>query len=402
MPRPTAKRFADLRGGLNKTLEPHDLTSVDGPTMTPDALNVLGQDGGVYSRSGFRNYIDLGSDYDGHEIVWIDDTDVDPIDPGVQPPIVVRPPTLPPIIIPPVDVPPPISIPPPVIPPGGGGGGEGGGGGGGDDDDGGNPPPPPCSGQIITPYGCGETVNTTTPTLTWAAPTNAVAYYVVSIYTGDVCGGTLVHTSDPIAADETSYQVPGGLLSSGNTYSWLVYGPQVNGCLALSSCCSFDVDTGPPPVEYEIFYAYADAPGLTSWADARTACDAAAVASGGGNARMETWSGGNKTICQRGGRSVDCTGLVSLSLNYSIDQRGGPVSYKIRMGSASPTTGADMANWTDVGDLDFPTSVTTTGSVNLTSLLPLTGDKYFAIVEDTNPPGMIDYSRITVTGFTTS
>lgn len=95
---------------------------------------------------------------------------------------------------------------------------------------------------------CVVTYMTTTPTLSWSDVANESGY-VVRIFSGGSCSGSPIHTSSQLAAGTTSYQVPGGVLSSGQDYSWQV---QANGngttyCdSGWSSCCSFSISGGCP------------------------------------------------------------------------------------------------------------------------------------------------------------
>jgi hypothetical protein len=94
-----------------------------------------------------------------------------------------------------------------------------------------------------TSSSCGSTVSTTTPTLHWGDVAHDSGY-VVSIYSGDSCSGSPIHTSSQLAANTTSYAVPSGVLARGQTYSWTVVA-KGNGSTYCdsnpSSCCSFSV-----------------------------------------------------------------------------------------------------------------------------------------------------------------
>jgi hypothetical protein len=101
------------------------------------------------------------------------------------------------------------------------------------------------SSPIANSPSCGSSVSAVTPTLSWTDLANESGY-VVRIYSGGSCSGTPIHTSAQLVANATSYVVPAGVLTAGQTYSWQVQA-KGNGTTYCDSdwsdCCSFSIST---------------------------------------------------------------------------------------------------------------------------------------------------------------
>ncbi len=105
------------------------------------------------------------------------------------------------------------------------------------------PPPPPAPGpfNLASPSN-GATNQSLTPTISWSASSNAASYGIV--VSSNPLLVPALHSSSGIVG--TSYNIPGGVLTAGNTYYWGVTATNVTGNTA-STPTAFSFTTTPPP-----------------------------------------------------------------------------------------------------------------------------------------------------------